>query len=233
VVFDSGGIDVGGGGTGGSGLMDATPPIDVTDAFAPPTAGDLVAITNTCVKQVSAALLKSKPGATPSVAICQLSNAIFWTSGLQVLCAGKSTTTCNASTDPQFQNSTTAVDSLGEYLDAAALPYVEVSAPTSNFDYRMFNVAMGTVVAVVHRQKLTLEYGIVGTVGQNDTIGDASYRMAESLGVDPDPVMGGTNNPVTYIAFQNPIVTVSMNENHDEAVRLGQAAAAALVQAGK
>ena len=151
-----------------------------------------------------------------------------------MLCSGKSTTTCNSTTDPQFQPTTTATDSRGDYLDAAALPYVEVSGPTSKFDYRMFNVKMGTVVAVVHRDKLTLEYGIVGTVGQSDIIGDASYAMAESLGVNPNPVNGGTTSlVVTYIAFNNPGVNVTANENHDEAVRLGQAAAAALVQAGK
>jgi hypothetical protein len=93
---------------------------------------------------------------------------------------------------------------------------------------------MGSVVAVVHRDKLTLEYGIVGTEGQADIIGDASYAMAKSLGVDPDPVSGGVQTiVVTYIVFNNPSVAVTANENHDEAVTLGQAAAAALVQAGK
>ena len=53
--------------------------------------------------------------------ICQLSSAIFWKSGLAVLCSGKSTTICNSSTDPGFQGYTRALDSLGGYLDAAAL----------------------------------------------------------------------------------------------------------------
>jgi hypothetical protein len=232
---DSGGEpDMGAAGAGGTSMMDAAGLSDVTDAFAPPTAGDLVSITATCAKEISSSPLKPRPGANASVPICQLSNAIFWTSGLAVLCAGKSTTTCNPSTDPQFQNSTTAVDSHGGYLDAAMLPYVEISAPTMTFDYTKVPVPMGTVVAVVHREKLTLEYGVVGTVGQNDTIGDASYAMASSLGISPDPVTGGVQtNVITYIAFTMPSVVAVPIEDHAAAVRLGQAAAAALVQAGK
>jgi hypothetical protein len=231
VPDSGGGLDTGG--AGGS-AMDANGPRDVVDAFTPPTAGDLIGITSTCANRISTDLLSPRPNDTPSVAICQLSNAIFWTSGLAVLCSGKVTTTCNASTDDGFQAMTTATDSMGGYLDAAVLPYVEVSAPTSRFDYTMFNVKMGTVVAVVDRENLKVGYGIVGTVGQPNIIGDASYAMADSIGIDPNPKQGGrTTNTVTYIAFNNPNVTVAMNENHDEAVRLGQAAAAALVQAGK
>ncbi len=235
-VADSGGmLDVGTAGTGGGSMTDANGAPDVVDAFSPPTAGDLISITATCAKQISNGLLASRSGKSPSVAICELSNAIFWTSGLAVLCNGKVTSTCNSTTDPAgFQPMTVATDSHGDPLDAAALPYVEVSAPTTTFDYTKFNVKMGTVVAAVHRDKMTIEYGVVGTVGQNDIIGDASYAMAKALGVDPDPVNGGTQSiVVTYIAFNNPVVTATANENHDEAVRLGQAAAAALVQAGK
>jgi hypothetical protein len=241
---DSGGaVDVGGEGNGGGGAAGASADAssedalfganDVADVLVPPTAGDLIKITASCAKQISNGLLASRPGATANVAICQLSNAIFWTSGLAVDCAGKSTAICNATTDPQFQGTTTGVDSHGDYLDAAALPYVEVSAPTATFDYRNFGVKMGTVVAVVSRDKMRLEYGVVGTVGQNDIIGDASYAMANALGINPDPVSGGTASGVTYIAFQEPSVAVTVMEDHDEAVKLGQVAAAALVLAGK
>jgi hypothetical protein len=214
---------------GGGGAVDA--PNGPPDVLVPPTAGDLAGVTAACAKPISADLASSY-GRT--VQVCQLSNAIFWTSGLAVLCAGKVTATCNDMTDMTFQNSTTALDSKGEFLDAAALPYVEVSAPTSKFDYTMFQVKMGTVVAVIDRNNLTLEYGIVGTVGQPDIIGDASYAMAKSLGIPENPNTGGRpSNSVTYIAFNNPGVAVTINEDHAEAVRLGQVAAAALVQAGK
>jgi hypothetical protein len=230
VSRDSGMVEVGSGGSGGA---DANT-MDVADAFSPPTAGDLAGVTATCAKQISNGLLSPRPGQPQTVQVCELSNAIFWTSGLAVLCSGKVTTTCNYDTDPNgFQPMTTATDSNGGYLDAAALPYVEVSAPSSKFDYRMFNVKMGTVVAVVNRGRQVVAYGIVGTEGQKDIIGDASVAMATALDEDANPVRGGTTDPITYIAFNNPVVTVTANENHDEAVRLGQAAAAALVLAGK
>jgi hypothetical protein len=152
---------------------------------------------------------------------------------MAILCAGKTTTTCNATTDPQFQSSTTAKDSLGASLDAAAVPYVEVSAKSVNFDYAIdAGLKMGTVVAVVYRDRVA--YGIIGTVGVQDVIGDASYAMAVALGINPDPMNGGVaTNAVTYVAFTGPNSVVTANEDLDEAQRLGQAAAAALIQAGK
>jgi hypothetical protein len=234
VTGDSGMIDMGSGGVGGAGGGADANQMDVADAFSPPTAGDLAGVTATCAKQISNGLLSPRPGKPQTVQVCELSNAIFWTSGLAVLCSGKITTTCNKDTDPLgFQPMTTATDSNGDYLDAAALPYVEVSAPSSTFDYRMFSVKMGSVVAVVNRGRQVLAYGIVGTEGQKDIIGDASYAMAKAIEEDPDPVGGGTTNPITYIVFNNPAVTVTANESHDEAVKLGQVAAAALVRAGK
>src|SRR5881394_2099290 len=96
------GPDIGAGGT-----MDAAG--DMADALVPPTPGDLISITASCAKEISTGLLR-RPNGTVDVQICQLSNAIFWTSDLAVICAGKSTTTCNATTDPQFQPNTTAKD---------------------------------------------------------------------------------------------------------------------------
>jgi hypothetical protein len=227
---DASGADDGGGGAGGAGPMDASGSTDAADAIAP-RAGDLVGITSSC-NPISTGLLMSRPGVTPDVSICDLSSAVFWKSGLAVLCAGKTTTTCNSMTDPQFQPTTTAKDSLGGNLDAAALPYVEVSQPTSTFDYRAppAGLTMGSVVAVVYKDQLA--YGIIGTVGQPDIIGDASYAMADALTISPNPVTGGVQtNSVLYIAFKN--VVVNIKENHDEAVQLGTAAAAALIRAGK
>jgi hypothetical protein len=204
---------------------------DVADGN--PTAVGLAGITSACARPVSKGLLQSRPGRTPDVQVCGLSTAIFWRSSMAILCAGKSTTTCNSTTDPQFQNSTTAKDSTGASLDAAALPYVEVSARTMTFDYSVDGpLKMGSVVAVVYRDRVA--YGIVGTVGVPDVIGDASYAMASALGINPDPMNGGVaTNTVTYIAFTGPNAAVTVNEDHDEAQRIGEAAAAALIQAGK
>lgn len=127
---------------------------------------------------------------------------------------------------------TTAKDSSGGYLDAASLPYVEMPAPTGNFDYAAAGVAMATVVLVIYKGQLA--YGVVGTEGEPDIIGDASYAMASAVGIDPDPVTGGLRtNAVTYIAFTGPNAIAAPIENHAEAVKVGQAAALALIQAGK
>jgi Fungal chitosanase of glycosyl hydrolase group 75 len=202
---------------------------DANEAGDASTIGGLVGVTGACANPISTGLLQPRPSRPASVQICQLSSAIFWKSGLAVLCSGKSTTICNSMTDPGFQQYTTALDSLGGFLDAAALPYVEVSAASMNFDWKAAGLKMGNVVAVVYNDHL--EYGILGTVGVQDIIGDASYKMADSLGMNPDPMVGGAGSGVTYVAF--PSVSVTKNEDHDEAVRLGQAAAAALIRAGK
>lgn len=204
----------------------------VADGAIDPTVGGLIGVTSTCAKMVSNGLLSSTPGKTPDVAVCGLSTAVFWKSGLAVLCAGKATTTCNSTTDPQFQSNTTAKDSNGDSLDAAALPYVEVSARNMTFDYQVAGLYIGSVVAVIYKDRVA--YGIVGSVGVPNVIGDASYAMASALGIDPDPTNGGVGtNVVTYVAFTGLNAVVTTNENHDEAVSIGQAHAAALIQAGK
>jgi hypothetical protein len=48
-------------------------------------------------------------------------------------------------------------------------------------------------------------------------IGEASYKTAANLGIDPDPSSGGTDSGVTYIFFKN--ATISPIENHSTAVR--------------
>ncbi len=203
--------------------------IDATDAGSA-IAGSLVALTATCSNRISHGLLQSQPGRTADVAICGLSSAVFWKSGLAVLCAGKSTAICNDVADPQFQASTTGKDSHGDSLDAAAVPYVEVSAKSMIFDYSVdAGLKMGTVMAVIYKDRL--QFGVIGTVGVQDVIGDASYAMANDLGMNPNPSSGGTPTGVTYIAF--PAAVVTMLENNDEAVQLGLAAADALIKAGK
>lgn len=53
--------------------------------------------------------------------------------------------------------------------------------------------------------------------------------MAASLGIDPDPAIGGTDGPVTYIAFTDPSGVVGIMEDHDERVMIGEARAAQLL----
>jgi Fungal chitosanase of glycosyl hydrolase group 75 len=182
-----------------------------------------------CSNQIATGLAP-RPASSTNVDICGLSNAVYWQSGLEVLCDGVMTTTCNINTDPQYQSTTLAKDSSGNSLDAAAVPYIEMSAPTSRFDYTTVGLQMGSVAAVIRQTQIT--FAVVGTEGIADVIGDASYATAKELGMNPDPVEGGEPSGITYFAFTGPSNVLTKNEDHAEAVRLGQAAAAALIRAG-
>jgi hypothetical protein len=114
---------------------------------------------------------------------------------------------------------TAAVDSSGDPLDAAALPFVVVPGRSSRFDYRAAGLAMGTVVAVVYADRV--EYGPLGDIGPTSIIGEASYAMADRLGIDPDPSSGGVEGGVLYIAFTGADAKLATIEDHDEAVTVG------------
>lgn len=64
-----------------------------------------------------------------------------------------------------------------------------------------------------------------------DQIVGGPYRMAELLGIDPDPRVGGTEEPVSYIAFTGEDARVEIIEDHDEATSLGLALAGELLAA--
>ena len=103
-------------------------------------------------------------------------------------------------------------------LNSAALPYVVVPSPSSTWDYRNFGIRGGGIVAVIFNNKV--EYAVVGDTGPTDIIGEASFKTASDLGIDPDPSTGGTDSGVTYILFKNS--QASPIENHGNAVSQGQ-----------
>ncbi|WP_239081767.1 glycoside hydrolase family 75 protein [Streptomyces sp. SID9727] len=85
----------------------------------------------------------------------------------------------------------------GEPGPAPAAP-----APSGIWDYAKPGIRCGGVVAVARGEKA--EYAVVGDVGPERVIGEASYATAESLGVDPDPSSGGAPSDVTCILFKAP-----------------------------
>ena len=191
-----------------------------------PTAADLVDRIASCDQIVGGpyAAGSSQPA---NISVCGLPSAVFWTADLDVDCDGKVSTKCNSMTDPWFMGQTAASDSNGDPLDAAALPYVVIPGRSTRFDYRAAGLAMGSVVAVVHGDVVV--YGVLGDVGPSAYIGEASYRMAELLGIDPDPRIGGTSDEVSYIAFTGDGARVEIMEDHDEATSLGVALAGELL----
>lgn len=185
---------------------------------SPSLAAQLLAKTKSCAK-VSKSPYANNSGGSATVDICGLTNAVYWRADLDVDCDGKSSSVCNSSTDPWYQPQTAATDSKGEYLDAATLPYVVVPGVSTRWSYKSSGIAMGSVVAVIHDDKVV--FGVVGDIGPTSAIGEASYAMAKSLGIDPNPKTGGIGSGVTYVVFTGTSGVVGKKEDHAEASALG------------
>ncbi len=208
------GVDVDSGASGSSGAGD-------------PTASELLAALGTC-NEISNGELAPESGRTADVPICGLATAVYWRSEFAVDCDGKTTSTCNSNTDSQFGDSTVGKDSMGNSLDAAAVPYVEVPAASATFKYVSAGLNMGSVAAVVYKDHLA--YAVIGHEQAADTIGSGSYALAERLDIDPNPKTGGLESEsVTYVAFTGASNQVSALEDEAQAITLGKAAAAALI----
>ena len=171
----------------------------------------------------------SDASGTANIDVCGFPGAVAWTADMDIDCDGKESEQCNLGTDPSYMDQTAATDSNGEFLDAATLPFVVVPGRSTRFDYIDAGLGMRSVIAVVFEGKV--EYGVLGDVGPQAIIGEASYAMAERLGIDPDPSTGGTEGGVAYIAFTGAEAKVEVIEDHDEAVTLGESLAQALLAA--
>lgn len=200
-------------------------PIELPDAAGDPTAAQLLAAITTC--NVVGGKYAKDSGGTATVNICGLTGAVFWKADLDVDCDGKMTAKCSLATDPDYMSQTAATDSMGDPLDAAALPYVVVPGVSARWSYRTAGLGMGSVVAVVFGDHL--EYGVIGDVGPVGAIGEASYRMAELLTINPNPRTGGTAAEVAYIAFTGMAAEVDVIEDHAMAVQIGVAHAKTLL----
>ncbi len=206
--------DAGTSGAGGSTLGD-------------PSAAQLLAALGAC-NEISNGELSPESGRTADVKVCGLGTAVYWKSEFAVDCDGKQGSTCNTKTDPQSTPSTVGKDSAGNSLDAAAVPYIEVPATNSVFDYTSVDLNMGSVAAVIYKDHLA--YGVIGQEQDAGVIGSGSYAMAVLLGIDPNPKTGGLETEiVTYVAFTGPANQVTALEDTTQATTIGKAAAAALV----
>jgi hypothetical protein len=198
------------------------------DAPGDPTAAELLAALTACDQAVGVGgPFAADSGGPRDISICALPTAVFWTADLDVDCDGKTTTACNTESDPSYLDETATTDSMGDPLDAAALPFVVVPVASARFDYRDAGLGLGSVAAVIYDGRV--EYGVIGDLGPSTIIGEASYRMAELLGIDPDPATGGAEEGVTYIAFTGATAEVTTMEDHAEAAAIGLAHARALL----
>lgn len=189
---------------------------DATDASS--LVADLLAKVANC-KQVSAGKFKTddQVNLPENIPVCGLVGAVFWQADMDIDCDGKTTSVCNRSTDASYQSSTAAVDSRGKALDASTLPYIVVPGVSSRWSYRTSGIKMGSVAAVIYNGKI--EYGVVGDVGPQAIVGEASYAMAKKLGINPNPSTGGVSSGVTYVVFKG--AGPSKIEDRDATTKLG------------
>ncbi|MFI1444511.1 glycoside hydrolase family 75 protein [Streptomyces fructofermentans] len=181
------------------------------------TASELLAEVTSC-SRVSRGKYRTDHGSPATVPVCGLKGAVFWKADMDIDCDGQVTAHCNRTADPWFQSQTAFTQSDGRPLVSEKLPYVVVPGPSALWDYRAAGLKGGSVVAVVHGDRVG--YAVVGDTGPREIIGEASYAAARSLGVDPDPATGGTAAEVTYILFTGS--RVRPIEDHGAAVALGQ-----------
>src|SRR5882757_7464344 len=147
-------------------------------AAAGPTAAQLLAKVTSC-NQVSNGKYKSDEETSATIAVCDKNGAVFWKGDMDVDCDGLSTSKCNSSTDPWYQNDTAFHQSNGQPLNAETLPYVVVPSSSSIWNYKNYGVQGGSVVAVIYNNKVL--YAVVGDTGPTGIIGEASYATAKAL----------------------------------------------------
>ncbi|MFD5231144.1 glycoside hydrolase family 75 protein [Streptomyces qaidamensis] len=181
------------------------------------SAAELLAKVRECTP-VSRGRYRSDNGAPGNIPVCGTRDAVFWKADMDIDCDGRPGPRCNRRTDPYFAASTAYAQSDGRPLSAERLPFIVVPAPSSLWDYRDHGIGGGSVVAVVHRDRV--QYAVVGDTGPQGIIGEASYATAKALGIRADPHGGGAPSGVTYIVFKN--TKVSPIEDHAAAVTEGE-----------
>lgn len=197
--------------------VDSLQVTDGTGGGGAPTASELLAKVTSCA-QISNGTYKTDSENSRTIPVCDKTGAVWWRADMDIDCDGIRTTQCNENTDCCFLPDTAFHDSQGRPLNSAQLPYVVVPSPSSTWDYRQFGIRGAGVVAVIFNNRV--EYAVVGDTGPTDIIGEASYRTASDLGIDPNPSTGGSDGPVTYIFFKNS--QASPIEDHNGTVTQGQ-----------
>ncbi len=156
-------------------------------------------------------------GGTSNIPICQTGSVVWWTADLDVDCDGGRGAICMS--DPDYLPDTSAVDSMGNPLDASTLPFIVIPLASARFRYTDYAIRAGQIALVIYGDRMV--FGIFGDAGPAAIIGEASFAMAEALGIPSSPRTGGVDSGVTYLVFTGTGARVTHNEDHAEAVRLG------------
>ena len=175
--------------------------VSTTPALAAsgPSAAALLAKVKTC-SVVSHGKYATDDGESSTISICKSGSAYFWKADMDIDCDGVSTSHCNSSTDPWYQNQTSFETSKGKPFQADSTHYYVIPLPSSRFSYKSAGIKPGSVAAVIYNGKVV--YAVFADEGPTNIIGEASYATAKGLGINPDPAVGGADTGVTYIVFQ-------------------------------
>ncbi|HIW61452.1 MAG TPA: peptidoglycan-binding protein [Candidatus Stackebrandtia excrementipullorum] len=204
----------------------STAPASNVAPQAGPTADELRAAVEGCDTELTNGRYSQDAGGTADIPVCATGNAVHWKADMDIVCDGQRSDKCNENTDPWFQPQTAFTQSDGKYLNSATLPHIVVPGVSSRWNYKGAGIGGGTVAAVIYQDKVV--YAVVGDVGPQAIIGEGSYALAEKLGINPDPRVGGVSGKVVdYILF--PGITASPIEDHNEAIAEGEQAASNLL----
>ncbi|RZQ59371.1 glycoside hydrolase family 75 protein [Amycolatopsis suaedae] len=201
--------------------------IAATTLLAPPAvaagpSADQLRRAASCAKQISNGKFSEDSGGARTIPVCSTGSAVHWKSDFDIDCDGQVTAQCNKNTDPWFQPETHWQQSDGKHLNSAALPFIVVPSANSTWNFNNHNITGGTVAAVVYGNRVA--YAVVGDSGPVNMIGEGSYKLAQQLGIDPNPKTGGVSGRVVdFILF--PGVKASPIEDNRKAVTLGESAA--------
>lgn len=157
-------------------------------------------------------------GRTADIPVCQTDDVVWWAADMDIDCDGGRGSICMS--DPDYLPETSGVDSMGAPLDASTLPFIVIPLASSRFRYADHGIRIGQIGLVLYRDRMV--FGIFGDAGPASIIGEASFAMAEALGIPSHPSTGGVSSGVTYLVFTGAGARVTRNEDHAEAVRLGE-----------
>jgi hypothetical protein len=189
-----------------------SPPSNYSPSAASPepAISDALDLTKKCVPLPGIAPFKTDAGsASSTIPICQLKGAIWFKADMDIDCDGGSTDTCKA--DRTYQPETSCQSS-GKPLDASYLPYIVLPKDSNGLALNNLGLRCGSIAAVIYNGKIV--YGVLGDRGPAGVIGEASYAMAQKLGIYADPNTGGAPYGVTYIVFTgNSGVSTSISDS--------------------
>jgi hypothetical protein len=193
----------------------------ITNAEAAgPSASQLLSKTNTCT-QISAGRFLTDFGRRAAIPVCGTNGAVYWKADMDIDCDGRRDVVCNENTDAAFHPATAFTTSVGAYPYASKTPYVVVPMRTNRWDYEEYNVRPLGIAAVIFNGKV--KYAPVMDIGPPTIIGEGSYALASSLGINPNPTYGGVGTGVTYIVFTG--TRAVKPEDNTAVTRLGESLA--------